>query len=1303
MAALVLSFAGASVGGTLFGAAGVAAGRLAGAMGGGLIDGALFGSMMRKHVQGPRLSDLDVMGSTEGSPIPRVYGRARIAGQLIWATRLEEVISTRTASAGGGKGGGPRVSTTTYSYFANFAVGLCEGPIAHIGRVWADGKPLDLNGEIVRVYTGTEDQLPDTLIEAKEGAGRAPAYRGLAYLVFERLPLAGFGNRIPQIAVEVVRPVGRLERMIRAVTIIPGATEFGYDPLPVVRNVGLGAYAPENRHIDSAGSDWTAALDELQAVCPNLEEVSLVVAWFGSDLRAGQCVVRPGVDRADKKTTGAVWSVAGRTRANAYVVSAQDGRANFGGTPSDASVVRAIRDLKERELKVTLYPFVMMDIPANNMLADPWSGAAAQPPFPWRGRITCDPAPGQPESPDGTALAEEQVAALFGAAQPGDFSLAGDNIAYSGPAEWTLRRMILHYARLCMAAGGVDAFLIGSEFEALTRVRSGAGVYPAVSRFAALAADVKDMLGSGAKLSYAANWTEFGAHVVDAGANEIRFPLDPLWASSAIDFVGIDYYAPLSDWRDGGTHADSDVAETIYDPAYLRGNLRGGEAHDFYYANEAARHAQTRTPIEDGAVGKPWVFRVKDLWNWWGQPHVERVDGVELDHATGWIPQSKPIRFTEVGCPAVDKGSNQPNVFPDPRSSASGFPYFSNRRRDDLVQRRYLEAVLTGFDPENGASDADNPFSAVYGGRMLDVGGTCLWTWDARPYPAFPLATDVWSDGPNWATGHWLNGRLGGAPLDDLVGQVLRDRGIVNYDASLLRGAIDGYVIDRPMSARAALESITLAFSFNAVEEAELIRFRPRGGKPVATISGDDLVARDRQPDCRIVRAQETELPVEVTIGFTEISGDFHRAAVRSRRLVGASRREARADLAVVMSDAIAERAADIWLQDLWAGRETFEFSLPDSYIALSPGDVATLDYRGRSRFIEITGVVDTEARAVSARSIDPEIFAVPVRVARSGSVAVPAAAGPPYVVVLDLPQIDDEAEPALQLFAVHASPWAGAMAVWRGAGGGYERIALATVPAVVGETLDPLPAGVTGRWDNANAIRVRLATGQLASVEDLRVFDGGNVAAVRRADGAWEVFQFAGAELVEENTYQLSRLLRGQLGTEWAMGDPTPAGAPFVLLDRALVAVARGVNLLGRSFDYRVGPAASDVGSSLMTSLSAATTPVALLPWSPAHLRGVRDDAGIHLSWIRRTRRGGDSWEAAEVPLGEDREAYRVEILAGEDVVRTLEVTSPQALYTAAGEAADFGAPQTELRVRVAQLSAVAGAGRPRTAILHL
>ena len=182
-----LTFLGATI-------SGAAIGQAAGAFAGRYVDQALFGSSGQSRiVEGSRLSDLQITASTEGAPIPRVYGRIRLAGQIIWATHFEEEVITSTQSSGGGKGGGGSQSQTVkqieYRYFANFAVALCEGEITRIGRIWADGKELDLSQVTFRVYRGTEDQLPDSLIEAKQGAGNAPAYRGTVYIVFERLAL----------------------------------------------------------------------------------------------------------------------------------------------------------------------------------------------------------------------------------------------------------------------------------------------------------------------------------------------------------------------------------------------------------------------------------------------------------------------------------------------------------------------------------------------------------------------------------------------------------------------------------------------------------------------------------------------------------------------------------------------------------------------------------------------------------------------------------------------------------------------------------------------------------------------------------------------------------------------------------------------------------------------------------------------------------------------------------------------------------------------------------------------------------
>ena len=310
MASIVLAAAGASIGagfgGTLLGLSGAALGQAAGSIIGTIIDSRIIASFAPNQIsEGARLESLRVTSSTEGAVIPNVYGRMKIGGNIFWATDFLEKSTTMTQGGSGKGGGGGEVKTTTYSYSSSFAVGLCEGPISGIGRIWADGKPFDLPGAVLRVYTGTETQLPDPFITAKMGAGNAPAYRGLAYVVFEELPLEKFGNRIPQLSFEVIRPTladGSAESLIRAVNLIPGAGEFVYATETITRSSG-GATIPENQNSTFGKADLPASLDNLEQVAPNLESVSLVVSWFGTDLRAGSCLIQPGVETTTKTTS----------------------------------------------------------------------------------------------------------------------------------------------------------------------------------------------------------------------------------------------------------------------------------------------------------------------------------------------------------------------------------------------------------------------------------------------------------------------------------------------------------------------------------------------------------------------------------------------------------------------------------------------------------------------------------------------------------------------------------------------------------------------------------------------------------------------------------------------------------------------------------------------------------------------------------------------------------------------------------------------------------------------------------------
>jgi hypothetical protein len=191
MATLLFSAIGTAIGGPIGGAIG--------SLVGSQVDLAIIGGPKR---QGPRLKELSVTTSSYGTPIPRHFGRMRVAGSIVWATDLVEHRDRQ----GGGKG---KPSVTTYSYSASFAVALSSRPILGLGRIWADGNLLrgqggDLKAAgALRVHTGGHDQPPDPLIAAAEGVGRCPAFRGLAYAVFEDLQLADFGNRIPALTFEV--------------------------------------------------------------------------------------------------------------------------------------------------------------------------------------------------------------------------------------------------------------------------------------------------------------------------------------------------------------------------------------------------------------------------------------------------------------------------------------------------------------------------------------------------------------------------------------------------------------------------------------------------------------------------------------------------------------------------------------------------------------------------------------------------------------------------------------------------------------------------------------------------------------------------------------------------------------------------------------------------------------------------------------------------------------------------------------------------------------------------------------------
>ncbi len=1234
-----------------------------------------------------------IQTSEQAVPIAKVFGRARVSGQIIWADEFK-IIEPNKKNAQVGMG-----------FSLSFAIALCEGEINLVSKIWANNKLLDLQAINWRFYKGSSDQAADPLIEAALGIGNAPAFRDVAYVIFEDLPLIDFGNMVPQFGFEVVNAIGDLERDLESVAIIPGATEFGYHTVSILK-VNNFEYNAENQHGFTGETDFLASIDELCHLCPKLKQVSLVVPWFGNDLRASEINIQPCVDDSLKITTPESWFVNGLERIDAVQVSYIDGRAAYGGTPSDASVLAAIAEFKRRNIKVVFYPFILMDIAADNILPNPYGGVG-QAVYPWRGRITCHPAIGQVASPDKTSAATSQVSNFFGNCKPNDIKLFGQTVFYSGAPDLGYRRMILHYAKLCNLAGGVDAFLIGSELVALTKIRDSADNFPAVAELVALAADVKQIIPN-TLISYAADWSEYFGYQPNDGSKDVFFHLDDLWSNINIDFIGIDAYWPLSDWRDDREHIDKagDVRQ-IYNPAYLYDNIRGGEGFDFYYASQADREAQLRSPITDGVNDKAWVFKYKDIKSWWQNQHYNRINDIEFTEPTAWVAESKPIWLTEIGCPAVDKGANQPNVFYDPTSSESKLPYFAKNQRDDFIQRRYLEALVKFYSEETD----NNPLSSQYLGRMINVSNLFIWVYDARPYPLFPLLTDVWADGLNWNYGHWLNGRLGAAPLDKLILQFTLD---IKTDVSAIYGQIEGYIVDELRSPYENLNLLIENFGLIAFIRDDTLIFQHLQNDQFHWI--DHQQVTELNPPA-IKMLNKLEIPTDMHLKYISDQGDYTLRATSELQDLNLNEPSRRLDilnkLPAILSKSLAAKLTKERLYRTRDAAEKIKLSIGAETAYLECGDIFGLkaDYPNVK--------ADKKWRVTEIDKHNEQLlFAEQVNIAsgsangivieqeeKLGVFQAKTPIGAPLLIAFNLPNLGYHEDQNHIKIAAWVKPWQGNIDIHQQIGDHYIKRLSVSQAAMIGSLTSDFGYGPVGRYDFANQLEVKLLGGKLSSISEIALLAGGNQAILQNSEGGWEILQFKNAELIGDKQYRLTQLIRGKFGSDKEMRATINSGARFIILDEKIAKFTIDDDEILSDILVKYGPSSRPIDDISYSQSMLKHQAINLLPFAVCHVKAFKNGDDILLEWVRQTRFGGENWALNQVALNDAPEQYEVEIWAvnGSEKLRLTSVTEPIVSYSATQQVEDFGGLSNYFKVKIYQISAQFGRGDEKEVIINV
>lgn len=548
-----------------------------------------------------------------------------------------------------------------------------------------------------------------------------------------------------------------------------------------------------------------------------------------------------------------------------------------------------------------------------------------------------------------------------------------------------------------------------------------------------------------------------------------------------------------------------------------------------------------------------------------------------------------------------------------------------------------------------------------------------------------------------------LVGQPEAAILGDIVADISVRCGLTTdqFDRTQLPDPVDGYIITSQMDGRSAIEPLQVAWPFDAREHDVIVEFVRRGVNPVAaTIPEADLgaYAYPGEPPAAMVttRVQEVDLPKVIDVVFLNEDTDYQNGQQRSQRLLTNSQLTTTIQLPIVMTNVKARQVTDIILYDAWTEREKFAIQLARNWLLLEPADVVN----ARNRLMRITkkndgadGVSKLDAVATNLQVYMQASLPAP-GVGMPGSGGVPPTTPPSSqltdLLMLDLPLIVDTDYPngyyAAMAGAVRRS-WAGAT-LYKSLDGGttYNSLLVDATPDTFGTASTVLGDFTAGNvFDESNSVTVvlSLGSGELASESRLAVLNGANEAVLGS-----EVFQYRNAVLTGTRTYELSGLLRGRRGTEWAIGTHG-ASERFVVLPTS-INVNGPAGELNLAREFKAVTSANALSGAAVVAFT--NTGIATKPYAPVHLGGGRDASGnLTLTWVRRTRIGGAWLDYAEVPLSEGTETYKVNIYS-DGTYGTLLASYSGAfagslLYSAGAQTGDFGSPQSTVYWGVQQL----------------
>lgn len=493
----------------------------------------------------------------------------------------------------------------------------------------------------------------------------------------------------------------------------------------------------------------------------------------------------------------------------------------------------------------------------------------------------------------------------------------------------------------------------------------------------------------------------------------------------------------------------------------------------------------------------------------------------------------------------------------------------------------------------------------------------------------------------------------------------------VSIDVSMLAGnvgTLDGYTVDQEVSVSDAIAPLSLAYSFDPAERGGEMVCVPRGMGPVATILRGDMGAiaftdGGAPGEFEHSRLAESDLPAQVAVTYRDIFRDMQPLTQRAERNLGNAKENIKVDLPLSLDANQARRIAHRILWGSILARRKAKGSLSQRWKGVLPGDVVNLEaptgallpYRLERATEGADGRIEVEFGYEDADIYNCAVIGgQDVQTGGDGDVGDGGATGPSTWIPLDIPILRDSDNNAGFFWAVNgtASRWGGSQ-VYRSTDGGtdYEPVGPFLGPSTVGMVALATPSGTCDMWDRTTVITVVIeGSGELESRSEVSILNGQNAAYIGPTNGfGGEIIQFATATIIAPKTYELTNLLRGRRGTEWAAGNHGTDERFVLLSDSAAIARqdfgASDLNLERLYKPVSVGEAVEDA-----TAVPFTNTGEALRPFSPARLVGRRQpDGTLDVSWLRRSRLVAGGLGAGGTPVGEDLEGYQLDIYSDE------------------------------------------------------